>query len=67
MSRADPVCFTTDGMIEDNSKAEERLLLRYKFNNKDLFKSETDIIEEAYKRQAKKIAYQTAEEHNNEG
>lgn len=47
----------SDGNLENHSKSERRLMKLFKLDEKDLFKSESAQLEEAYDRQGDKIAY----------
>ena len=46
-----------DGHLETHAEAETRLLLRYHPNGPDLFRSPTDLLNEAYQRRGEEINY----------
>lgn len=51
-----------DGKLEDNRDTEYRLMKTLKIDTSDLFMSKDDLVEEAYDKQGKQIAYQEDEE-----
>ena len=53
-----------DGEIEDNIQTEKRLLSKYKLVNLELFRQNNEILEDAYARQAEKIAYIDDQDNN---
>lgn len=46
-----------DGSLQDNAEAEHRLMQLFNIQENDLFASEQELIQQAYDRQGKKIAY----------
>lgn len=50
-----------NGAIEFHKDSEQRLLKIFKLNHPELFRSEQQRLDDAYARQGKKIAYETAE------
>ena len=46
-----------DGSLESHSDAMQRLLRSFKLDEPDLFRSESELLEEALSRQEKKVAY----------
>jgi hypothetical protein len=56
-----------DGKIEGHEQSMERLLRMLEMNNHDMFRDNTALISEAYRRQAERIAYQPpSEEEKNQ-
>ncbi|MCG2710803.1 MAG: DUF488 domain-containing protein [Candidatus Omnitrophica bacterium] len=51
-----------NGALEDNRDSEKRLLSLYRMGTTDLFKSGTELVEEAYNKHGFKIAYEEKEE-----
>ncbi|MFN0068311.1 MAG: DUF488 family protein [Limisphaerales bacterium] len=47
----------SDGSLEDHSQTEKRLLQVFALENKELFRSQDEIVSEAYKKQGEKVAY----------
>ena len=64
--RIDIMHIRKDGSIETMSSAEARLMDRWGLAEADLFRSRSELLEEAYARQADRIAY-VERDHNNEG
>lgn len=56
----------SDGRLEDHEETEKRLMKLFKLHEADLFKSESDRLEEAYDRQGQNIAYAGDENANDE-
>lgn len=54
-----------DGSIESHGKALNRLLNQLRLREQDLFRSREDIIEEAYRIQGERIAYDKSEASSN--
>lgn len=46
--------------VEDNGQTELRLLAKYKKINRELFRSDEEILEDVYQAQAEKIAYDSS-------
>jgi uncharacterized protein (DUF488 family) len=46
-----------DGRIETHYESERRLLKKLSLDNLELFKSDKDVLEDAYRRQAERIAF----------
>lgn len=58
--REDPILLQhimDDGTLESNSAAEERMLAATRVPDADLFRPREELIEEAYERQARRIAW----------
>ncbi len=53
-----------NGEVENNVQSEERLLSIYRLNNMELFRPKNEILQEAYEKQAEKIAYVNKQDHN---
>lgn len=51
----------SDGRTEDHKESEQRLLKLFKLNHPDMFHSEQQRLNDAYKLQGEKIAYEAAE------
>jgi uncharacterized protein (DUF488 family) len=51
----------SNGRIEDHKDSEQRLLKLFKLNYPDMFRSEQQLLNDAYSRQGEKIAYEVAE------
>jgi uncharacterized protein (DUF488 family) len=51
----------SNGRTEDHKDSEQRLLKIFGLNHPDMFRSEQQRLNDAYLRQGKKIAYETAE------
>ncbi len=47
----------SDGSLEDHEQTEKRLLQVFALENKELFRSQDEIVAEAYKKQGEKVAY----------
>jgi uncharacterized protein (DUF488 family) len=47
----------SDGSLEDHALTEKRLLQAFALENKELFRSQDEIVAEAYKKQGEKVAY----------
>ena len=47
----------SDGSLEDHGETEKRLLQVFTLENKELFRSQDEIVAEAYKKQGEKVAY----------
>lgn len=47
----------SDGSLEDHALTEKRLLQSFALENKELFRSQDEIVAEAYKKQGEKVAY----------
>lgn len=47
----------SDGSLEDHVQTEKRLLQVFALENKELFRSQDEIVAEAYKKQGEKVAY----------
>lgn len=47
----------SDGSLEDHAQTEKRLLQVFALENKELFRSQDEIVAEAYKKQGEKVAY----------
>lgn len=47
----------SDGSLEDHAHTEKRLLQAFALENKELFRSQDEIVAEAYKKQGEKVAY----------
>jgi uncharacterized protein (DUF488 family) len=47
----------SDASLESHEQMEERLLHQFKLTNEDLFRSRTEMLDAAYERQGKRIAY----------
>ena len=47
----------SDGTLEPNSRTMARLVLDMKLGETDLFRTEQELIEEAYDARAEKVAY----------
>lgn len=47
----------SDGSLEDHLQTEKRLLQVFALENKELFRSQDDIVADAYKKQGEKVAY----------
>lgn len=47
----------SDGSLEDHSQTEKRLLQVFALENKELFRSQDEIVADAYKKQGEKVAY----------
>lgn len=56
-TQIDDIKHIINGEIEDNVQTEKRLLSKYKLVNLELFRPDNEILEDAYNRQAEKIAY----------
>jgi uncharacterized protein (DUF488 family) len=50
-----------NGNLEDHVKLEIRLLNLFGLNNMDIFRTQTDALEDAYRKQAEKIAFSQEE------
>jgi uncharacterized protein (DUF488 family) len=50
-----------DGRIETHYESERRLLKKLSLDNLELFKSDKDVLEDAYRRQAERIAFSREE------
>jgi uncharacterized protein (DUF488 family) len=46
-----------DGSLENHEQTEKRLLRAFGLENKELFRSQEEIVAEAYKKQGEKVAY----------
>jgi len=51
----------SDGSLEDHVQTEKRLLQVFALEHKELFRSQDEIVAEAYKKQGEKVAYQENE------
>ena len=49
------------GQVETNAQTEARLLARYKKTNRDLFRSDEEVLEEVYLMHGEKIAYDASD------
>lgn len=47
----------SDGSLEDHEQTEKRLLQAFALEHKELFRSQDEIVAEAYKKQGEKVAY----------
>ena len=47
----------SDGLLEDHAQTEKRLLQVFALENKELFRSQGEIVADAYKKQGEKVAY----------
>lgn len=47
----------SDGSLEDHAQTEKRLLRAFALENKELFRSQDEIVADAYKKQGEKVAY----------
>lgn len=47
----------SDGSLEDHLQTEKRLLQAFALENKELFRSQDEIVADAYKKQGEKVAY----------
>jgi uncharacterized protein (DUF488 family) len=47
----------SDGSLEDHAQTEKRLLRVFALENKELFRSQDEIVAEAYRKQGEKVAY----------
>lgn len=47
----------SDGSLEDHVQTEKRLLQAFALEHKELFRSQDEIVAEAYKKQGEKVAY----------
>lgn len=47
----------SDGSLENHEQIEKRLLQAFALENKELFRSQDEIMAEAYKKQGEKVAY----------
>ena len=47
----------SDGSLEDHVQTEKRLLQIFALENKELFRSQDEIVTDAYKKQGEKVAY----------
>lgn len=47
----------SDGSLEDHMQTEKRLLQVFALENKELFRSQDEIVADAYKKQGEKVAY----------
>jgi uncharacterized protein (DUF488 family) len=47
----------SDGSLEDHMQTEKRLLQVFALENKELFRSQDEVVAEAYKKQGEKVAY----------
>lgn len=47
----------SDGSLEDHMQTEKRLLQIFALENKELFRSQDEVVAEAYKKQGEKVAY----------
>ncbi len=47
----------SDGSLEDHAQTEKRLLQVFALENKELFRSQDEIVADAYKKQGEKVAY----------
>ena len=52
----------SNGSVEDHNESEQRLLKLFKLNHPDMFRSEQQRLDDAYKRQSERIAYEVAEQ-----
>ena len=50
-----------NGKLEDHSELEMRLLKLFSLNNMELFRAQKDILEDAYQKQAERIAFSKEE------
>jgi len=63
-TQIDEIKHIINGEIEDNVLTEKRLLSKYKLVNLELFRPDSEILEEAYNRQAEKISYVDDQDNN---
>jgi uncharacterized protein (DUF488 family) len=65
-TRINEIKHIINGEIEENIQTEKRLLSKYKLLNMEIFRTENEILEDAYNRQAEKIAYVDEQDNNME-
>lgn len=55
-----------NGQLENHSESERRLLTLLNLKNMDMFRNEADVLEDAYRKQAEKIAFSKEKTMGNE-